>query len=213
MSPWPPSKPGPDPRPGRARDPAARSRDPAGRRRWPEGRAHLPARALAQPRLVHRRTPERRPADGLVPRFGRAEGGRRADPGRPAAGRRGGVERAVSARGHAGLPGHELHPAARAGQRGWPPSVAVLAHDPGESLGERPDEGQGLDRLRWAGSAGVAVAGRASHEARRGLPRPGGGEDGRVLPEPGLHRRHGPSPPRSRPGSGPRATWSRPPTS
>ena len=50
-----------------------------------------------------------------------------------------------------------------------PPAVAVLAHDPGKSLGKRPDEGQGLDRLRGGRAAGLAVAGRDAHEARRRL--------------------------------------------
>ena len=97
--------------------------------------------------------------------------------------------------------------------RGRPPAVAVLADDPGEPLGERPDEIQDLHRLRGARASGLAVAGRAPHEARRRLPRPGGGEDGRVLPEPGLRRTLRIQRRRSRPGNGPPATWSRPPTS
>ena len=66
-------------------------------------------------------------------------------------------------------------------------------------------EGPGPPVWQWQG--------RASHEARRRLPRPGGGEDGRVLPEPRLRRRQGILPHRSLPGSGRPAIWSRRPTS
>ena len=107
------------------------------RTRGAGGGADLPSRALAQPWLFPGRAAQRRPAGGLVPRFGRTDRRRRAHPGRPHERRRDDLERALPARRHARLPGHELHPAAGARERRRPPAVAVLAHDPGESLGKR----------------------------------------------------------------------------